>query len=248
MLRTAAAFLLTTTLLLATIGHAQSQTTPPTVGVPPIDSVISSLARQDLDAVVNDVEFSPRGCVPAAKATVGSPPTCGAGQTEGTPVQSFYFAQCEGTFMTTLDEVRTALTNLFAKSPVSSIYAVARGGVFDQLQDAYIIAVSPGSTPAGDVTGSLWYVTRSGKIHGMDFGCSPQPLAQSVSSFTPPLTFVIAPGQIFRTPEPAGVALPHTGNGGGTSVGTSTEVAIAAGAGVVALTVLWFAKRRMERR
>ncbi len=120
MLRLACLIVATLTLVVSgAVVVVQGQATPPNIGVPAVDGVIGALVRQDTSAVVANVEFSPRGCV--AEQTVGTPPKCAPGQAVGTPVQTLFFAQCEGTFMTTSDEVRTAVSNLFAKSPASSI-------------------------------------------------------------------------------------------------------------------------------
>jgi hypothetical protein len=194
-----------------------------TTGVPEVDSAVSAVTSQNLEAVLSRVEFTPQGCVPASEATVGSPPTCDVGQAPGTLVDSFFFAGCEGTFVTTAEQVRAAVANLFAKSQSSSLFAVARGGIFSHAADGYLVAISPGAQSSGDVTGSIWYVTPSGKIDGIDFGCPPQTLDQYLSSFTPPLSFVVAPGTISSEPTAAATgALPQTGSEGANATTSTT--------------------------
>jgi hypothetical protein len=221
-----------------------AQGTLPSVGVPAVDQVMASLIRQDLNSVLGDVEFSLRDCV--ADATVGSPPKCAAGQAIGTPVQTLFFAQCEGAYMTTLDEVRVAVSNLFAKSGTSSIYAVARGGVFDQPQDDYVIMLAQGPNASGDANGSLWYVTSSGKIHGINLGCPPETLAQVLSFAIPAPMFAIAPGQPQAAPPlpTSTVALPRTGQRSSGAIGLRYEAGLAVAAlGVaVAFTALLYLK------
>ena len=91
---------------------ATSTTVPPDLlDVPPIiDKVIQAVASGDSAQLEALLDFQDVPCV-LEQIGIGAPPLCLAGESEGTPVETFLFLQCEGANVRR-SEIETGLANV----------------------------------------------------------------------------------------------------------------------------------------
>ncbi len=151
--------------------------TPVTTGITVVDEAIRLLTAQDVEGLLDIVEFGDIGC--SVEQTVGSPPLCEPGEPPGSPVGVFGLGFCEGAYATSIEQVHSAFEGLFADSSRSSVYAVLRDNSEDRGRDAYYVALTPGETtfPASFV--SFWYVVAdTGALASVQFECGPVGAAQ----------------------------------------------------------------------
>ncbi len=64
------------------------------VGIRIIDDTIRAVESQDVEALVDLIEYRPLGCVEVAQ--LSTPPQCEPGQPIGTPIDTFMFVLCDG--------------------------------------------------------------------------------------------------------------------------------------------------------
>lgn len=151
--------------------------TPVTTGIAVVDDAIRLLTAQDIDGLLDIVEFGEIGC--SIEQTIGSPPPCAPGESPGSPVGVFGLSFCEGTYATSIDQVRTTFEDFFADSSRSSVYAVLRDNTDDRGRDAYYIALTPGATTSPSSFVSFWYVVAdTGGLASVIFECGPVGAAQ----------------------------------------------------------------------
>jgi len=166
--------------LTRTSGH--SEIAPPALartGIPAVDRAIDLLVHQDVDALIGIAQFAPIGC--SAQQTVGSPPPCPAGQPDGTPVDAFPIAQCEGAYTTSTDQLRGAFGLALLRQPSAAVYAVLRDNSADRSRDSYWIAITQDRPSLATADVSFWNVAADGHVVALQNECGPVGAAQQVA-------------------------------------------------------------------
>lgn len=216
-----------------TVGGATTEVAPSgATGVPAVDLVLTHLLAGDLDALQALVKFTGVPCqAEPPTLSAGVEPQCPAGTPVGTPIPSFLMLQCEGSYATSNDAVRTAFTNALRGVSRDSLYAVVRVDP-PQHGASYVIAVgsepSPGTSP-----GTLWYVDDAGNIVALDFGCG-APLASVVARDFASAQFLIGPLGPQPTPT-AGAPITGPNTGDGASVARTSGMPLATALALAAL-------------
>jgi len=179
----------------------------PSTGIRKVDLVISSLLDKDVDALVDLVQFTPQGCFKTPPFVAGGFPTCEAGVPEGSPVQTFLALGCEGTYLTTKQDLQEFFRSFLSAGTQWSLYAVARGQVFyAEAKEGYGIAVTEGSVTSPSAPGLLWHTTEEGEIDDLYVGCGAESIAEMINSTMPGAAYVVGPFQGQCPPGPGGRA------------------------------------------
>lgn len=142
-------------------------------GVPDeVDAVINLVLAGDPAALESRVSLVTLPCGPQEGA--GSPPACGSGQPNGTPVQVFPVATCEGE-LRPASAVRPTLEQVVRARPVlTGVYRAPRP-YLPPVQADYVAVFSRTPTGAGAGTLGAGIVIAGGKVAGVWFGCGASP-------------------------------------------------------------------------
>ena len=161
-------------------------------GIPEVDRVIDLLVRTDVDGLAGIAEYASIGC--SVAQTVGSPPPCALGQADGTIINAFPWAQCEGTYVTESDQLKAAFELALQRQPSAAIYAALRDNTQDRTYDNYWIAATRDRPSQATADVSCWGVTAAGKIIAVQNECGPTGAAQQVAyRFPVSPDFVLGP-------------------------------------------------------
>jgi len=154
-----------------TAGPGEPEVAPRRSGDPSIDAVIEAVEQQDVPALLELTEMQSVACV-ASMEGLGGPPLCREGEAEGTLVDVFPAAYCEGV----LDHFPGTVLGQFA-SAARGPYAVAEGPDEERavpywpVGDTFIVFHTESAT--GDSAGRL--VLEDGRIVMAAFGCPGTP-------------------------------------------------------------------------
>lgn len=149
-------------------------------GIPEIDSLLVLLQEQDVDGLVERVEFLPVACTTSDLQYQS--PRCPPGTPEGAEVPAFLQAACEGQYVTSKADARRSLQSVFGRSDRSSIFAIGQGSLVKHADPYDVVVLTPGHRPIAGEPASLWYVTRAGGIVRFEAECTPYGAAQAVEA------------------------------------------------------------------
>jgi len=172
-------------------------------GDPTIDAVIEAVEQQDVAALLELTEMQSVACVASVEG-LGGPPLCREGEEEGTVVEVFPAAYCEGV----LDHFPGAVLGQFAAA-ARGLYTVTEGPDEERsvpywpVGDTFIVFHTQSSV--GDSAGRL--ALEEGRIVMAAFGCpgTPEELASWRGE---PLPLIAGP---FAGPQEQERDLPTTG-------------------------------------
>jgi len=172
---------------------ADATRTPiPRTNIAELDHVIDLLVNRDVDGLSALAELAPVRCSTAQ--TIGSPPPCPPGAAEGTPVDAFNMAQCEGFYVTTREQIRQSFGATLARQPSTAIYAVLRDTAPDHPYPSYTIAVTADRPSQATADVSFWQVRAGdGAIVYMMNQCAPVGASQQVAYQFPNPDFILGP-------------------------------------------------------
>ncbi len=169
-----------------------STSAPARTNVPEVDRVIDLLLHQDVDGLVKLTRYEPIGC--SATQTVGSPPPCAPGAADGTPVNAFAVGECEGSYLTSDDQLKGAFGLALQRQPSVAVYAVLRDNSQDRTRDSYWIAVTQDRPSQATADVSIWNVSTNGRVVALQNECGPIGAAQQVAyRFPANPDFVLGP-------------------------------------------------------
>jgi hypothetical protein len=140
----------------------------PSTGNAAVDKAIDDLRALRTDDILDRIEFTPIRCiVEPAIGDLG----CPDGTADGALVAAFGVSQCEGYFLTSIDEVRDQVQALFEDNDAASLYAVLRGRDDDRPGEEFVAAINWGEFASPTADGLLWYLTPEGGIYHLVVPC-----------------------------------------------------------------------------
>lgn len=148
-------------------------------GIADVNRAIDLLVHQDVDGLMQIVQFGQIGC--SQKQTVGSPPPCAPGEPDGTLVEAFPLGSCEGSYATTADQVRSVFGLSLQRQPSAAVFAIARDNTAGRPADSYYVAITPNRPSQATADVSFWRINLNGKVEGLQTECGPVGAAQQLA-------------------------------------------------------------------
>jgi hypothetical protein len=177
---TSSTMMATTTPLIAPTPQTVSEIAPLT-GVADLDEIMVAALDGDIDTLMTTVAYERMGCVTVGQ--LGSPVTCPEGVSEGTVLDAFPYAHCDGGWMPP-DALRAAFVRSF--DGTLTLYAVLHVRS-PEPGETYLIVFEESSEPFGR---GFWLSVRDGRIVARGGPCVP--LAQS-DIFVNPIEVLVPP-------------------------------------------------------
>jgi hypothetical protein len=176
-----------------TVTATETSTSQPTAtespeeltGVPAVDAVIGAVLAGNLDDIESRVELRSLAC--GSQGGIGGPPPCPSGQPDGTTVQAFPVATCEGEWRPD-SSVRASFQPLMEHAP--ELYAVY--GMPPQFQERmpdgqYVAVFSYDAGSQGRLGAGV--VISADSVVGLWYGCgatADQIVPAGTSTILPP--------------------------------------------------------------
>jgi hypothetical protein len=138
----------------------------PSTGVAALDEMIAAALTADIDALMSRVSYERMGCVTSGQ--LGSPVTCPDGVPEGSLIEAFPYAQCDGGWIPP-DVLRAALVRTF--DGTVALYAVLQVRS-PEPGETHLIVFEEGRAP---FPRGFWLNVRDGRIVARGGPCVPLP-------------------------------------------------------------------------
>jgi hypothetical protein len=163
----------TATSLATATAPAASPTAPAgerRTGIEDVDRVIQAILSDDIEALRAVTGYVQVACT-LTQEGIGAPPLCREGEPEGTLVDVFQGAQCEGFYMRP-DEMQTSLESI-ARSP-NTLYAVYRTRSDDWPEGKYVAIFETDVLDRPELD-AVAATIAGGRMVGFHFGCAMTP-------------------------------------------------------------------------
>jgi hypothetical protein len=95
---------------------------------------------------------------------------------------ALWVARCQDDFRVGETQLRKLFEEVFAGSEVSSVYAVAQGGIIKHADQYDVVILTPGAEPWASAPATRWYVSQNGKIVRLAFECGVPGAAQAIEA------------------------------------------------------------------
>lgn len=155
-------FLLTGILLVATVACGDDATR---TGVPEVDRVIEALENEDVDTLASLMAYHEVPC--GSPDGIPAPPPCPPGEEDGSPVEVWLSAECQGIYITAA-ETKPALQARLGDADVS-IYAVYRLDSFGDLDTDHAIVIRNRNAP--EAVGGYDVYVSNGQLVALTATC-----------------------------------------------------------------------------
>jgi len=142
-------------------------------GIPELDAVIDAVISHDKEKVLQLVGYTPVPCEIEPQG-LGAPPQCRADEPEGTAVDVFPVAQCEGYYVRP-EDMEQVITSLLSGD--FDLYAVYKVHTRSWLGGDYVAILSFNSPSLGLVGESLFIA--DGNLTGVAYSCTESPEQQA---------------------------------------------------------------------
>ena len=155
------------------IPTAQATPTERRTGIPELDAVIHAVLSHDKGKLLQLVGYTPVPCEIKPQG-LGAPPECRANEPEGTAVNVFPIAQCEGYYVRP-EEMERVVDSLVSGD--FDLYAVYKVHTRGWLGGDYVAILSFNSPSLGLVGESLFIA--EGNLTGVAYSCTESPEQQA---------------------------------------------------------------------
>jgi hypothetical protein len=141
-------------------------------GVPAVDSILAALEAGDAQALIDLMVFRTAPCR-AEPPPLSAEPRCPEGEEDGSPVDSFAYAECEGVSLTPDEGADSVRSQPLDSSAVYGVYATPLDSTYGRalFQSQYAIVMERDD-------GQAWVLlAHEDGLIGLDSGCAQTPAA-----------------------------------------------------------------------